>query len=629
MDKDDDPWEILGVSRDASDAEIKKAFRKGALLYHPDRQSTDDDRAAAQHIFAKFSAAYDTLTDSVKLYDWKLAKEKLLEKEEKRKKKTELDARREAAVTARNKEQFSQHHTGDSRPPPPVARNVPTSNASAPFGEKQAAQRRSSEPATRTPTPPKRTPQRINGSTEKSAVRSQALPRKTSNGMTSSSDHSPRLQPPPGLRRSTQGMASSSDHIPRPQPPPSPRRTTKGIPSSSGKIPRPQFPPSLKRTTQGMTNSSDHTTRKDTATRNVPHETPIMPDHADRKNATPGRTHQRTTRESDHVDRKQPSTRLQTPNTSSSQLSQKGNRMPNGPKVSTGTLKSATATNRDYSSTQAKLCSSKVGGPSTQMKSPSPNHQPHGGKTPEQKFKENSDIPKPSSRKKCDPFDIFDKVMKEEYGENYKERDESGWKRSAGVPGLSKINPFKKKMESSKKEFKKLDINHDNSLSKGELSKYIESHTDLWATLGLNLNLSVKKCIEIATNVAFSLACGERGSMHIGNRELTKAEFKTFHKQYVLDEMGSHEFFLRTVFAAFDLNGDGVLNAKELNKFLDVFYMATDVFKGKMKLPERKNLLITVGTRLDSNKDGVLDFNEVRDLLQVAALVSTNTAAPR
>ncbi|CAM9630589.1 unnamed protein product, partial [Sphacelaria rigidula] len=35
--------QLLGVSRSADEAEIKKAYRKAALLYHPDRQSSKSE----------------------------------------------------------------------------------------------------------------------------------------------------------------------------------------------------------------------------------------------------------------------------------------------------------------------------------------------------------------------------------------------------------------------------------------------------------------------------------------------------------------------------------------------------------------------------------------------------------
>ena len=51
--------EILGVSPDASDDEIKKAFKKLALKYHPDRQGGDVD------MFNKVKNAYGVVTGTI------------------------------------------------------------------------------------------------------------------------------------------------------------------------------------------------------------------------------------------------------------------------------------------------------------------------------------------------------------------------------------------------------------------------------------------------------------------------------------------------------------------------------------------------------------------------------------
>ena len=52
------PYEVLGVSRNASDGEIKRAFRKLARQYHPDRNKGD---AGAEAKFKEVQAAYDTI----------------------------------------------------------------------------------------------------------------------------------------------------------------------------------------------------------------------------------------------------------------------------------------------------------------------------------------------------------------------------------------------------------------------------------------------------------------------------------------------------------------------------------------------------------------------------------------
>jgi molecular chaperone DnaJ len=56
-----DFYEVLGVSRDASDGEIKKAYRRLAMEYHPDRNPDDPD---AEEKFKEASNAYKVLSDS-------------------------------------------------------------------------------------------------------------------------------------------------------------------------------------------------------------------------------------------------------------------------------------------------------------------------------------------------------------------------------------------------------------------------------------------------------------------------------------------------------------------------------------------------------------------------------------
>ncbi|WP_112663199.1 DnaJ C-terminal domain-containing protein [Microvirga flavescens] len=57
------PYDILGVPRTASEAEVKKAFRKLAKAYHPDRNA-DDPKAKDK--FAEANAAYEILGDKDK-----------------------------------------------------------------------------------------------------------------------------------------------------------------------------------------------------------------------------------------------------------------------------------------------------------------------------------------------------------------------------------------------------------------------------------------------------------------------------------------------------------------------------------------------------------------------------------
>ncbi len=58
-----DPYDVLGVPRTASEAEIKKAFRALAKKHHPDTHAGD---AGAQKRFQEISVAYDIIGDKDK-----------------------------------------------------------------------------------------------------------------------------------------------------------------------------------------------------------------------------------------------------------------------------------------------------------------------------------------------------------------------------------------------------------------------------------------------------------------------------------------------------------------------------------------------------------------------------------
>ncbi|XP_055713656.1 dnaJ homolog subfamily C member 7 [Phlebotomus papatasi] len=63
-----DYYKILGVGKNATDDEIKKAYRKRALIHHPDRHanSTDDEKKEQEKKFKEVGQAYSVLSDPQK-----------------------------------------------------------------------------------------------------------------------------------------------------------------------------------------------------------------------------------------------------------------------------------------------------------------------------------------------------------------------------------------------------------------------------------------------------------------------------------------------------------------------------------------------------------------------------------
>ena len=60
----EDYYKLLGVDRNASDAEIKKSYRRMAMKFHPDRNKDNPDEAEAK--FKQIKEAYEVLSDPKK-----------------------------------------------------------------------------------------------------------------------------------------------------------------------------------------------------------------------------------------------------------------------------------------------------------------------------------------------------------------------------------------------------------------------------------------------------------------------------------------------------------------------------------------------------------------------------------
>merc|ERR1719436_1233913 len=65
----DDYYEVLGVSRNSTDKEIKRAYRKLAVKHHPDKNP--NDTKGAEERFKRIGEAYEVLQDEKKrrIYD--------------------------------------------------------------------------------------------------------------------------------------------------------------------------------------------------------------------------------------------------------------------------------------------------------------------------------------------------------------------------------------------------------------------------------------------------------------------------------------------------------------------------------------------------------------------------------
>uniref|UniRef100_A0A061RY00 Chaperone n=1 Tax=Tetraselmis sp. GSL018 TaxID=582737 RepID=A0A061RY00_9CHLO len=78
IESEEDLYEVLGVAPEASDADIKKVYRKLVLKYHPDKLAgkSEEEQRASQDTFQKLVTAYEVLSNPHQraIYDTRAAK---------------------------------------------------------------------------------------------------------------------------------------------------------------------------------------------------------------------------------------------------------------------------------------------------------------------------------------------------------------------------------------------------------------------------------------------------------------------------------------------------------------------------------------------------------------------------
>ena len=445
MDKGEDPYEVLQVSRGSSDEEIKKAYRKLALKHHPDKQPTEEERIKAHDVFAKLSAAYEMLSDETKRrvydYDHSSASSNSNSNSNSSAGGGAKDVNKSTNVrTTTTKETFKPAATTTSKPSTTQTRTTRTSNTS-----------NNSPPRHRTQT---------NGAYSNTAGSAPTTPLRkskttdTSYSFSSTSAANP-TSPKPKMAKETKPDTTYSYTSNAPKTPPR-RRSSYSYPTAASST-RPGDTSPKRRSadtsysysytdtdaTKKTKEAKPDTTYSFTAPRTPPRRRssytyPYTAPSKNKRASTPTRQSKNTKPDTSYSYVAPPSSKAKKSN------------------IHTGTTAGTTSRSTPYSMAGNNIHSRELittTKPTKTTKSSKPTKLGRGDEYINPKFH--------------DPFEVFDRVMKEEFGKNYKQADNSGW-----------ADPKRQKRGSGSKAVHKNDTDPNNPVVSMSTSTKSIPHSD-------------------------------------------------------------------------------------------------------------------------------------------------------
>ena len=158
--------------------------------------------------------------------------------------------------------------------------------------------------------------------------------------------------------------------------------------------------------------------------------------------------------------------------------------------------------------------------------------------------------------------------------------------------------------------FKKHDVDKTGTLDKTKMRSFVSEHGSgqLYQTVQLNLDINEEEAKEIATKVAYELAGGTPMS------PISKRQFSSFKENFVMSPKGNQSYVFRTIFAAYDTDGNGFIDASELDGFADLFFKENSFVRKddpRMASFRDKEFKKIMFERCDTNKDGKFSFEEI------------------